>query len=144
MHWLRDPPIFISTRTVSDRLASEIALKVQPLAALVRQMELDRLDHYLNRLDPKIEAGDEKAINTALRVGESRRKLLGLDAPTQSESLNVTATVGSELVALIAGPRLVTLCAMRSLIAAKVIGDICSFISSPTSATSVTCWLYAI
>lgn len=43
------------------------------------QLELERLDMYLYNLRNKINAGDEKAINTALKIGERRAKLLGLD-----------------------------------------------------------------
>lgn len=43
--------------------------------------EDERLDHYLAVLAPKITDGDDRAVNTAVRISESRRKLHGLDAP---------------------------------------------------------------
>ena len=54
-------------------------------AESVRVMELMRLDRLLAALDDAIESGDTSAINTAVRIGESRRKLLGIDAPEKSE-----------------------------------------------------------
>lgn len=42
-------------------------------------MESERLDGYLFALATKIKAGDEKAINTAIKISERRAKLLGLD-----------------------------------------------------------------
>ena len=44
-------------------------------------MELARLDAMLSALDDKIEAGDTKAIGTALRIMDRRAKYLGLDGP---------------------------------------------------------------
>lgn len=48
----------------------------------VRRLELERLDHYLACLDCGITLGDTKAIMAAVKISESRRKLLGVDAPT--------------------------------------------------------------
>jgi hypothetical protein len=42
-------------------------------------MEEERLDYYLLALDPQIKTGDTKAITAALKIGERRAKLLGLD-----------------------------------------------------------------
>jgi hypothetical protein len=56
----------------------------------VRQYELDRLDRLLVFLEPRLRDGDPGAITTAVRLSESRRKLLGLDAPQQ---VTVDATV---------------------------------------------------
>lgn len=83
----QDPPIKISTATVERRINSQIAAKVQPAAAALRAIELDRLDLYLTKLNPKIETGDEKSIATALRVGQRRAHLMGLDAPVQVEAV---------------------------------------------------------
>jgi len=65
-------------------------------AESVRVMEIMRLDRLLVALDDGIEAGDPSAINTAIRIGESRRKLLGLDAPDKSA---VEITGGMTIVA---------------------------------------------
>lgn len=52
----------------------------------VRAVELDRLDGFLTRLQEKIERGDTKAIDTALRIMDRRAKMLGLDAPTKVQA----------------------------------------------------------
>lgn len=52
---------------------------------LLRQLECQRLDEYLEKLKPRIDRGDEKAVNAALRVSEQRARLLGLNAPIRVE-----------------------------------------------------------
>jgi hypothetical protein len=47
-------------------------------APAVRQMELNRLDRHLEKLEPKIKKGDVKAIETALKVGHMRCRILGV------------------------------------------------------------------
>jgi DNA-binding CsgD family transcriptional regulator len=49
----------------------------------VRQLELQRLDSMLTKLQPRINQGDDRAINSALKIGERRAKLMGLDAPLE-------------------------------------------------------------
>jgi hypothetical protein len=58
---------------------------LQEPADEVRIIELVRLDAYLTYLQGKIERGDTRAIDTALRVGDRRAKLLGIDAPTKAQ-----------------------------------------------------------
>ena len=56
----------------------------------VREMEVDRLDRMQLALWARVLKGDDKAINTSLRIMERRARLLGLDAPTkiQAEVVN--------------------------------------------------------
>lgn len=54
-------------------------------AATIRKLEIERLDHYIDKLSPKIEEGNEKAIQTALQAQQRRAKLLGLDAQVTSQ-----------------------------------------------------------
>ena len=49
----------------------------------VRQIQLARLDHWLTKLEKKIDKGDIKAIQTALKIEERRARLQGLDAPVK-------------------------------------------------------------
>ncbi len=56
---------------------------------LLRQVEGDRLDDYLLRLRPGIIAGDTKAINTAVRIVETRARLFGLNEPERHEVITV-------------------------------------------------------
>jgi hypothetical protein len=53
-----------------------------------RRMELERLDALLDAITPKVQRGDAFAIDTARKLSESRRKLLGLDAPTKVAPTN--------------------------------------------------------
>jgi len=69
----------------------ELRAETRASAEQLRDLELERLDQYLARLQPKIDDGDEKAIATALRVQERRAKLTGLDAPQRTE-----VTIGGE------------------------------------------------
>lgn len=57
---------------------------IKESAREIVELELQRLDLLLAKLKTKIEEGDVSAINSALRISESRRKLLGLDAPIQT------------------------------------------------------------
>lgn len=78
----------IARSTVHDRIQSEIAARVLPLADEVRKMELDRLDRWLAKLDAQI-AEDRyvaRNVEVAVRVSERRAKLLGLDAPEKIEA----------------------------------------------------------
>ena len=52
-----------------------------PLVDEVRKQEVDRLTRYLDRLDERVEDGDDKAIGLAIKISESLRKLLGVDVP---------------------------------------------------------------
>lgn len=64
-----------------------------PLVDEVRKQEVDRLTRYLDRLDLRIEDGDDKAISLAIKISESLRKLLGVDVPVVStvEHVEVSA-----------------------------------------------------
>ena len=60
------------------------------------ELELTRLDKYLGVLAKKIEGGDVRAVDTALKVADRRAKLLGLDAPTKVAN---TDTDGNDITA---------------------------------------------
>jgi hypothetical protein len=59
-------------------------LVVLPNVQEVRKQEVDRLMRYLDRLDERIEDGDDKAIGLAIKVSERLTKMLGVDMPTVS------------------------------------------------------------
>lgn len=50
-----------------------------------RRLECARLDSYLMKMSKAINAGDNQAINIAVRISDRRSKLWGLDAPVQVE-----------------------------------------------------------
>jgi len=49
------------------------------------KLELERLDEMFLGVYPRAKRGDEKAINSALKIMERRARYLGLDAPTPIE-----------------------------------------------------------
>lgn len=51
-----------------------------------RKVQLARLESYLVALKPRIDRGDEKAINAAIRIAERISKLFGLDAPVKVDA----------------------------------------------------------
>lgn len=59
------------------------SIGVQEAEDLLR-IELERLDHMLLVLWPMVQKGNLGAIDRALRIGERRAKLLGLEAPEES------------------------------------------------------------
>lgn len=76
----------VDTAVAEERKA--VAVAKADLVAL----EVTRCDIYLAAIAKKVQAGDTKAVDTALRVADRRAKLLGLDAPSKS----VLGTVGEE------------------------------------------------
>ena len=50
----------------------------------VRELELQRLDYYLQQLEPRINDSDVRAIDCALKTSRRRSELLGLDAPVKA------------------------------------------------------------
>lgn len=65
----------------SELIKSALAELVSAPAEEVRQIQVARLDLWLTKLEKKINKGDLKAIQTALKIEERRARLLGLDAP---------------------------------------------------------------
>jgi hypothetical protein len=63
-----------------------------------RQLELERLDSYLFRLQVGLRMGNPQAVNAAIKVGERRAKLLGIDAPVQ---IQVEEIVHGELTSMV-------------------------------------------
>lgn len=57
-----------------------------------RELELARLETLLARLSKRLSAGDPYAVDVARKLSESRRKLLGIDAPTKIAQTDPTGT----------------------------------------------------
>lgn len=91
----------VAYRIVQRAMRSVIAESAEE----VRLTELDRLDGFLTKLQDRIDRGDTKAIDTALRIMDRRAKLLGLDAPTKVQAEVVTHdadSIDSEVARLVA------------------------------------------
>jgi hypothetical protein len=71
-----------------QRPLAELAALEQTSAEELRTMELMRLDAAQLALAPKMKLGDPQVVNAWVRVSESRRKLLGLDAPAKTALTN--------------------------------------------------------
>jgi len=83
--------------------AVEAGLKatLQEPADELRQLEITRLDTMLSALWPKVKKGEHGAIDRALKVGERRAALVGLDAPTRFDGrIDVTKLTDAELDAI--------------------------------------------
>lgn len=78
----------MSKSTVERRISAEVKGRVLPLAEEVRQMEIDRLDSYLEKLHEQIEQGRgvPRCVEVAVKVAERRAKLLGVDAPEKVDA----------------------------------------------------------
>ncbi|MEN6533973.1 MAG: hypothetical protein ABFD89_09950 [Bryobacteraceae bacterium] len=72
-------------RLVDDAFVAERESISQAKADLV-ELEVLRCDTYLQAIAKKIQAGDIRAVDTALKVGKRRAELLGLDAPQRVEA----------------------------------------------------------
>src|SRR5688572_11106420 len=71
----------VSHVTVKNWIDAECEARLEEVGPKLRAMEIARLERYLRSLYTRIELGDDKAIAVAIRVSESYRKLLGMDAP---------------------------------------------------------------
>lgn len=73
----------------SHRDVKRVMVKLEKLtldsAVQYREMELERLDTLYKVSYDQAIAGDLAALDRCLKISEARRKLLGLDAPVQSE-----------------------------------------------------------
>jgi hypothetical protein len=76
-----------------QRVLAELATLRQASAAEYVDLELERLDMAQQALAVHLETGDPQIINSWVKVSESRRKLLGLDAPQKIAATNPDGTV---------------------------------------------------
>lgn len=66
------------------RALDKLNQKTLENAEQLRRLELERLDRAVLAVWPKVQEGRLTAIDRWIRLSESRRKLLGLDAPQQA------------------------------------------------------------
>lgn len=79
----------VSYGTINNWIDEECEERLKPLVPRVRAVELARYDSYLLKIEEDLENGGDvpKLVSTAVRVSEARRRLLGADAPQQTELL---------------------------------------------------------
>ena len=58
----------------------------KPAVAMLRELEVQRLDAMLSAVWDRVLQGDAGAVSTALKISERRSRLLGLDAPHTIEA----------------------------------------------------------
>jgi transposase len=75
----------LSLSTVHGIVAKYVEDAIKPAADELRQFEIERLEQYKRALQPRIDRGEPRAIEVAIKVGESLRKLTGIDATTKIE-----------------------------------------------------------
>ena len=68
----------------------------------LRELELARLDQYLVSLAKDLQRGDVKAINAALKIGERRAKLLGLDQAVEIKAEAIVKENVDEVLSVLA------------------------------------------
>jgi hypothetical protein len=71
----------LSHQTVANRLEWANRAVVLPGVEEMRKVEDERLNRLLSKLDGKIEMGDTRAIEVAIKLLERLHKLHGLDRP---------------------------------------------------------------
>jgi DNA-binding CsgD family transcriptional regulator len=80
----------VALQTVQNHLAAVFNALTTPKAEEARQLELDRYDRLLTKLEPGVEAGDVKSILAAAKIGAQRTQIQGLNKPIQIEVTNIT------------------------------------------------------
>jgi AraC-like DNA-binding protein len=86
----------LSPTTVQERLNMALAAVVVPGVDEMRKREGERLLYLIEQLKPAVDAGEEAAIKTTLRLSESFRRLMGLNAPEQHQ-LQISQTTQQDL-----------------------------------------------
>lgn len=73
----------VSVAWAHELVQTAIKARIPEAAEETRQLEVDRYDAWLYRLEQRLEKGadPEKVIPILLKVSERRAKLMGLDAP---------------------------------------------------------------
>lgn len=73
--------------TVQDRLQAAYDQLVLPIADEVRKLDLARLDAWLERLEERLDDGEDpvRVVPVGLKVLERRSRLMGADAPEKAE-----------------------------------------------------------
>lgn len=76
----------------------KISTKLSEDTATVRQLEIQRLDTMLSAIWGRIEEGNERSIETALKIMQRRADLEGLDSPKKAELTLFGGLTNEELV----------------------------------------------
>lgn len=80
-----------------NAIRSALKRTIQEPADELRKLEVERLDRMLLAIWDQVRNGNQGAIDRALRIGERRARLLGLDAPTKQDITSAGKPVGMAL-----------------------------------------------
>ena len=94
---------YASPRGAHKAVTSALKASLREAGAEVRELELARLDAMLLGLWRRVQSGDEKAVDRALKIEERRAKRLGLDAATPQEQRVTIEMLDREIARLEAG-----------------------------------------
>lgn len=104
---------------------------IQEPAVEVKTIQIERLNHMLLTLWPKVQQGDERSIDTSLRVMDKIDRLMGTEAAVQS-TLNINQTTG---ILVIDGSKDDYLRSLKQM--AGIAGDGSNANSSATAMTAI-------
>ena len=79
---------YASAKGAHKAVASALKATLREAGDDVRALELERLDAMLLALWRRVQNGDERAIDRALKIEERRAKRLGLDTPIRTVTLD--------------------------------------------------------
>ena len=99
--WQKQTGKKISQTTVQTDIVAElqkIAEQTRWEAKHYQQLELTRLDMAMSAIAKQVAAGEVNAVNAWVKISESRRKLLGLDAPVQLQVQQQLATQQDQFI----------------------------------------------
>ena len=114
----------LDPRTVRADVERELEQRVSPKVLEYRELEDARLDRYLDKLSPKIEAGDPKAIQTALNISVRRARLHGLDSPVRIDMIKTEVTQEDLAIQeLIREAQMRNAITHQEIVEAQVVGD---------------------
>jgi DNA-binding transcriptional MerR regulator len=88
---IREQLDYKTRRDVLNAIIKEIKASGREPAEQAREIELQRLDHMLERLQPGIDKGDVRAVSLGIAISDRRANLMGLDKPP--EGRNDTRTI---------------------------------------------------
>lgn len=75
----------MSCAAVHETIQVGLRETIEPVSDELREMELQRLDVLWRKLQKGVNAGEADAIRAAVRVIDTRAKLLGMNAPDRHE-----------------------------------------------------------
>lgn len=81
------PQIKVTPNTVAKDIRARLkeAAQMCPNTAIYRELHRQRINRMMSLLWPRVNAGDDAAVDRMLKLLDREAKVLGLDAPVQQE-----------------------------------------------------------